>query len=324
MTRIITEGFESGENVLFGSGSVSNGSSAGMTGNYAHSVGGATFYLTLPSTLTEFYWRHRFNYNGQSDTARLLMWMDTNGNELGSIRMNSSFKSLTYVGTTLQAPVGTISPAINKAFLLEVHVKMASSGGIIAVRIDGIDDVSFVGNTGTTPVGRIGFNYANALTCWIDDIAVNDINGTVDNSWCGDGYVYALTPNGNGDSSQLTGSDGNSTDNYLLVDETPTNNDTDYVESPTSGYYDLYNLTTRALNGAKVLHVWPEGRARDTVASGIGCQLGIKTSVEDWSSSIQLYTSYYAVRGKYYDVKPEGGEFTQTDIDNLQVGFKVV
>lgn len=77
----------------------------------------------------------------------------------------------------------------------------------------------------------------------VSDLAVNSTAaGGTQTSWPGAESLVYLFPNGNGDNSAWAGSDGNSTDNFLLVDEVPPNT-TDYVESNTSGQIDEYELT---------------------------------------------------------------------------------
>lgn len=74
----------------------------------------------------------------------------------------------------------------------------------------------------------------------VGDMTVNDDQGSFFNTLPGNYKLAYLRPNGNGDNSAWAGSDGNSTDNYLLVDETTPNSATDYVQSNTSGQIDEY------------------------------------------------------------------------------------
>ena len=52
--------------------------------------------------------------------------------------------------------------------------------------------------------------------------------------------VEALAPDGNGNTNDFVGSDLDSTDNYLHVNEAVVDGDTSYVESKTVGDIDLY------------------------------------------------------------------------------------
>jgi hypothetical protein len=160
---------------------------------------------------------------------------------------------------------------------------------------------------------------------YYDDLAINDTSGGADDSWCGDGRIIALTPNANGDLSQLTGSDGNSTDNYLLVDDVPSNGDTDYVEGSTVDQKDLYNLTACGLTGVIIKRVWAASRSRDTVAAGGLISLVVKTNSTEYAGTDRaLATSYAEVLGDIHTVNPNtSGAWSTSDLDALQVGPKL-
>jgi hypothetical protein len=151
---------------------------------------------------------------------------------------------------------------------------------------------------------------------------MNDTSGAVDNSWCGDGRVVAMFPSGNGDASQLTGSDGNSTDNYALVDEVPSNNDTDYVEGSVVNERDLYQLSNVSLPvGTTVRRVLVESRSKDTVAEGGLIALEVKTGGTEYvSADMALASSYAPVRAEWILNPNTGVAWTQADLDALQVG----
>lgn len=90
-----------------------------------------------------------------------------------------------------------------------------------------IDQVNLSGN-GLT--GNMAF----------DDLHILNTNGSKNNGFLGDSKIITLYPNGNGNTNQFDGSDGNQTDNYLLVDEAQDNGDTDYVESSVVSEKDQY------------------------------------------------------------------------------------
>lgn len=130
----------------------------------------------------------------------------------------------------------------------------------------------------------------------VDDLAINDTSGTSPEvSWCGEGEVIVLRPNGNGDNSAWTGSDADSTDNYLLVDEVPPSG-TDYVESNTSGQIDDYNLeaTPAAMESSdtiNVVHVGVYAAVSDATGADPDIVLRIKASASgtvEESASLDL------------------------------------
>lgn len=119
--------------------------------------------------------------------------------------------------------------------------------GRAIIKINGVTVIDFTGDTknaGTDPTfDRLLFEQSsNANQLYIDDFFVLNGAGTVNNDFIGDCSIQTLYPNGNGNYSQFVGSDGNSTDNYLLVDETSANT-SDYVASATSGEKDSYTFT---------------------------------------------------------------------------------
>ncbi len=135
---------------------------------------------------------------------------------------------------------------------IEVKVTIANSisAGTCVVRVNG--DVYLTVATGQD-LQITGNAFANQFAIgfltlgldgqpWdFDDVYICDgTGGAPQNDFLGDCSPVALLPNGNGTTNQFTGSDGNSVDNYLLVDEVPADDDATYVEDSTPGNQDLY------------------------------------------------------------------------------------
>lgn len=111
----------------------------------------------------------------------------------------------------------------------EVVLNLAAGTNTQASATSGIDEIRLVG-------GYISgvINYDNLYVC--------NLSGSVNNNFLGPVNVETLYPNGNGNSNDFDGSDGNQVDNYLLVDEAQQNADTDYTESNTVSDLDLYTF----------------------------------------------------------------------------------
>lgn len=297
------------------------------SGAYSFRIGGGNSanYKDLPSAYSELYIRFGW-YKANNDTNQQICAWAYGGTYLGCLKINGGYLCL-YTSTGTLVASSSFYPLSNTWYLLELRVKIADSGGVLNLKVDGTSILTYTGDTkpGTdTTINRFYFGVSNNY--WYhDDIAINDTSGAADNSWCGDGKIIALTPNGNGDVSQLTGSDGDSTDNYLHVDEAVSDGDTTYTQSESADNYDLYNLTNCGLSHVTINRVWVEARARDTVADGGNCQLGLKTTSEYWSSNISLLTTYTKqVLGTFYTTNPyTGSAWTTTQLDGLQAGFKV-
>ena len=99
-------------------------------------------------------------------------------------------------------------------------------------------------------------------TGFIDDLYIFDGTeggGTepTNDDFAGDVKVAAHFPDGNGATSDFLGSDGNSVDNHLLVDENPADDDSTYTESSTPGEIDLYTFDDLATtpNSIKAIQI---------------------------------------------------------------------
>lgn len=178
------------------------------------------------------------------------------------LRLNSDGTlSVTRNGTNVSGGTSAATLSINTYYYIEFKVTIADSisASSCKVRINGTDVITVttgqdLKNTANAYANEIilgSVGSSGGATIDFDDLYILDNSGSVNNDFLGDMRVETLYPNGNGNSSQFVGSDSNSTDNYLLVDESPANDDTDYVESSTPNDIDLYtfgNLSTTPLS----------------------------------------------------------------------------
>lgn len=165
--------------------------------------------------------------------------------------------------------------------------------------------------------------YIWGVNYYIDDLYFANGAGTRNNDLLGDTRIYTLFPNGNGFHSDLLGSDGDSIDNYLQVDE-PTPSTADYNESATVGSIDTYSLddlpvTTGIIRG--IQHTLYAAKsdagarsAREIIRSG---------SVDSSGADLTLGTGYVNFDA-IHEVNPsDSSEFTITDINLLETGIEV-
>lgn len=334
MARIWTEGFEMGDAVgylMLGSASIDGAVRRSGVYSLKCTRSSSSLKITLPSTYSEVYLRFAVKVGVEGIGGRYVS-LRSSGNDVGKINLSeNAVASITVNGST---QYGTTVLLSNVWYLLEFHLKIANTGGIAELKVDGnaveatisgdtqgsystLNEIFFFGTTSASDNSYIHY----------DDVALNDTSGGVDDSWCEDGHIVVLNPNANGDSSQWTGSDGNSTDNYALVDEVPSNGDTDYVQDSTSGNKDLYNLASIAafVAGQSVLRVWAEARARKTDTDAATLLLGVKSgSTEDWDTGTVLTESYTRIRGEDHVVNPDdSAAWEEADLNALQVGIKV-
>ena len=119
-----------------------------------------------------------------------------------------------------------------------IDAKIYPSAGWIKVYLDGVEIFTFSGNTGNADITKViwgndtSSHYSSSI--YLDDIYLDDT--TVQAAPTRPlGRQFLIAANGNGASSDMTGSDGDQTDNYALVDDLPHNSDTDYVKANAAG-----------------------------------------------------------------------------------------
>ncbi|MCL5111247.1 MAG: hypothetical protein M1401_20705 [Chloroflexi bacterium] len=336
MARLWHCGFETGNTLEWdltpGVGVISTSPNA-RHGTYGFCNG--TIGKQLPSTYAELYARMGSKVSGDTNRTSFLFYEGTTLHI--EVRVGLAVNGLVtvYLGTTLIATGYIPGYVLGSWYCVEARVLINDAVGIgrVVVAIDGdyahpiIDFTGDTRNGGTTGlIDRFYVQGSNANTCVgvVDDVALNDTSGAIHNSWCGDGYGKLLAPNANGDSSQLVGSDGNSVDNYLLVDEVPYNT-TDYVESATVGATDLYHVADPALAANEVINSVRVAAIAKLDLPGTGSiQAGIKTTLEDWATAVALNDTTWKVSQKFYPVDPaDSAAWTEAKVISLQVGVKV-
>jgi len=130
----------------------------------------------------------------------------------------------------------------NTWVIIESYSKIANSGGVATVKLNGTTVLSYNGDTchGSNEYVEVCSLGGNFDTHYFDDWAINDEDDSYQNSWIGLGGVFYLKPNADGTTNDWTPSAGSV--NYEMVDETPPDNATTYVQAVTSGDIDLYEI----------------------------------------------------------------------------------
>lgn len=241
----------------------------------------------------------------------------------GSISVRVEGNAGAILGTT--AP-GTV--ALGAWSFLEVQAKCHVSAGTCIIRVNNQQRLSLSGirtnrDTYTAPaytdlfLGDIG----DCNEMFIDDLYVMAGDGEL---FLGDLVVETLYPNGNGAVNEWRGSDGNSTDNYLLVDEPSI--DSANVRISIHNQRDLYQLSNLATLAGGVLGV--DHHAHSSRDSETPAMLGLisRGSSDTISAPIGVSTSTNDVVVHYALAKnPETGlNWTVSEVNALQSGVVYV
>lgn len=237
-------------------------------------------------------------------------------------------------GRLLLARGGTqIAISANNVFTPEVYCYLElkvvfGSSGSAELRLNGTAIITFSGDTTASAndsANRIslGGYRTQSGAVEFDDFYLCDSSGGVNDDFLGDVRVEYIAPNGNGNTSQLVGSDGNSTDNYLLVDENPPNGDTDYVQSATVDEKDTYAYANLTPTTGSVYGVQLSPYARKTDAGARGLKTVARHSGTEEDSAAQALSTSYAFYSDIRETKPGGGSWSISDVNGAEFGVKV-
>lgn len=331
MALLIMEGFDAGDvGPAWDVNPATAAAPAARTGSYSGGFNSTTRSLTIPASSTVIV--GFAVYYSSTNTAAGVFWPSFQGDGGATSHMRLGHSTSTGVlsarrSTTEVANSGARVLPTNEWHYIEVKTTVADTGGIFVVRVDGEEWINYTGDTknaGTaTTIDRIQWSGPSG-TWRIDDVYVCDGIGATSNDFLGDVKVETLLPNGNGVTSQWVGSDGNSVDNYALVDEVPANT-TDYVASPTIGNRDLYEFGNLQMTSGQVIGVQPTyyGQKSDAGAASIIDVARLADGTVDTGPSKALSTTWSQAAGKVREAKPGGGAWTISDVNGAQFGVEV-
>jgi hypothetical protein len=322
-------------NPAVGSGSVgttTGGRNGGRCAFITHS--NSWIYGNADGGAAQATWIIGFAYQttnvGVGDIIATIIGSD--GTVHGSIFIDTSRRLSVLRGTgAATLATGTTVLTLGVWYFIELKYKIDSAVGTYELRINGAVEVSGTGaNTRNGGVAasadHFSLNYPGTNTpsahLW-DDFYACDDQGSVNNGFLGDIRVQAVYPSGNGATSNMVGSDSDSTNNYLLVNEASSDGDSTYVQSATLNDKDTYAMGDITPTSGTVYAVKPilTVRKDDAGARSVAtiCRL---SSTEVLSSDRALSTSYQHL-WDIRETKPGGGAWSVSDVNAVEVGVKV-
>jgi len=236
-----------------------------------------------------------------------------------------------YRGSTLLGTSDAIFTAGSAvAHYIEIQMTIHDSTGAITIMADNTEVLALTGidtqNGGAAEINVIEFHEGtdDKTRIQISDIYVtNEVGDSPYNSFLGPLIVETLFPDGNGTDSDFTGSDADSTDNYLHVDESPTHDsDTSYVESTTNTNRDTYTFgalvsTTGALRGIMATAVAKHGGGGDNIL------MSTRPIATDHDSSAYALTAAYAPVDHVWQISPEtSSAWTIAEVNDSEFGIE--
>lgn len=157
---------------------------------------------------------------------------------------------------------------------------------------------------------------------FIDNMYITDNQGTTNTGFLGPIAVDYLVPNGDGDSSEWTPSQG--TENYLMVDDATLDADSTFVSSSTSGELDLYEITdipaaSTPIIGFQVVHTLRADSGPVNISSVV------RSGSTDITESLgEISNGSYFCYLSHFSSSPTSGQFwTDDEINSIQVGIQI-
>jgi len=309
------------------------------------------FSVSHPSGIDEFYVRFHFHPGARTDGSwqslrfeagndALMLRFGTIDGGSGSTNGGNTYFSL-FPPTGTATLVNSIDVFKNNMWhLVEMHIKFGASGRIrmwvnrhLQIDYSG----SLVGGGGETEMTFFrpdadlitggAMNYRG-----FDNIAINDLTGTLNNHRIGPGFVLPMWPVGAGSSSQLTNSFGTSVDNFKFINKPAPSNPSGLVGTSTPGDKDLYALPSipgnfHGVNALKVaayavrngpaitkakLIIKPSAQAEIDLPSGIGVGDILPVGALDYIN-------------QEFDTNPNTGAlFTKAELDGMEAGIQLI
>jgi hypothetical protein len=218
-------------------------------------------------------------------------------------------------------------------YYIEIKGKVTNSTSVgdCELRINGKTEIvvpagSNTQNTSPPGITTIDFCYGSTYSnVLFDDIYICDTQGTYNNDFLGECVVALLRPNANGIYSQWVGSDGNSTDNYLMVDE-PYFNTSEYIESSTLNEMDSFNFQSLPTSALEVKGIQLSFYGTRTSAGDRRVTPFTRVSGSDYlTNELALgVNDNYNINNVIIETNPNTGIlWTESDIVNLEAGFKI-
>lgn len=323
------------ENTLLGvttTGTVAVSSTQKRTGSYSFRLNGGTtgmahaVIVPITGDPTEIYFQVAMwhtNYSIYQTGHKFLQWM-SGATVLGCLVTENSYILGAYTGDkAVQVATASWGLGTGSWSVLEGRLKIDNSSGVITIRCNGSQVLTFTGDTQPGAVSAItGLIIGNVQVLmsdnymYLDDIIVCDTNGSYMNSWINGARISRLAPDGAGNYSAWTPSTGS---NYACVDEIPPS-DTDYVTAASgSGNKDSYGIAAAGADVSVIKAV----AARYWGQGGQSIKRLIRISGSDYlGSAFNLPSALGKVDDIMYVSPATSNPFTAAEIGGAEIGME--
>lgn len=308
---------------------------AGQSFSNYHYNSGIIFGFTPKSEIylgLAVYKNYHWSYN------RALIFVNGNDDFNNfSIRGTNSVFQLYYNNFALSESSGGIQMPITAWCYYEFKLKVSSStsAGDVQIRVNGelvyscsaglnlYNTQNSNTNIGSLGIYGSGCNGQAASKLYIDDLYICDSSGSTNNTFLGEPGIDTLYPNANGNSSDFMGSDGNQTDNYLLVDDAQETGDTDYVYDDTVDQIDLYGFDS-VISGVSVYAVSAEICCRKNDAGSRTGRVMCRSGGTNYEGAEFFPSTDYQNFSQIWETDPNtASAWTETGVNGAEFGVTI-
>lgn len=287
-----------------------------LPSTYSTLIVGAAFYSTHSGTQNVSIIELR-----EGATTHFTLSLDTTVRKLKIYRGTTSGTLLATSNTSLNASVW---------YHIEMKVVINDTTGAATIKINGVTDSGLtLTNTDTRNGGTTGLIDTIYITggtqvsgqTYLDDFYVCDTSGSTNNDFLGDCRIDTLYPDGAGNYTEFTSSNGA---NYTAVNKTTPAN-TPYVYSSNSGFRDSYSFSNLVSTGSDNVYAVQVNAyiTKDDAGTREASTIARANSVDANGVSTGLSTSSFAFLSQVYETDPSANNWTQTSVNSAEFGVRV-
>ncbi|MEW6385900.1 MAG: hypothetical protein AB1491_00065 [Thermodesulfobacteriota bacterium] len=318
MARIFIDGFEAGQLDLWDAATFTIYSTNPIDGSYhIRGMSGAYALKNLPSAKSELWVAFRYKPESVSLGNSRIFEFRNGTTVIGSIQQSGNVIQ-TLRGTATVLATGSQTFGQNDVVLIEARFKPDNSAGVFQIKINGILDIDFSGDTtdGPTSIDNIRvYAYSSSFYGNFDDVIIDDAG------FPGDTKIQALKPTAAGNSTQWDPSSGS---NWDCVDEVPAS-DTDYVSTNVSNEIDLYTFSDLSGSIEEVKCVQVQARAvKEGAPTPQNLQLAVRSGGSNYFSGDKAVpaTTPTALANIWATNPDTSAAWTPSEVNNAEFGVK--
>ena len=321
MARVLIEGFESGDLkswVTHGSCDIT-AAKEGMSGNSCMRLynSGSWALCDFPAA-SSYYFAGKVQHENSLYPNKI--YFQNSGDEQVHIVFKEDYPLEVKRGnTSLATGIKTIPPL--QTHLIEIYVFISDSSGRVIVKVNGITDIDFTGDTqnisGNNLINQIRFYVGNYYKTYWDDIIIDDSN------WIGETRIMGLSPTGAGATTQWTPSTGS---NWQNVDEKPAD-DADYNSVNEVDKIDTFTIEDMSsingiVNNIKCIQV--QARAsKDGTPTPQNLNLVVRIGGSNYFSADKEVPTDFETLYNIWEKNPNSGvDWTESGINAMEIGYK--